>query len=244
MKKWMIAACFVILLAMVSGVSGVPGAAAQADPCQQKGGTWDAAQQKCTQAATVQIQIDYPLTLSQNPVAGPVIDQFLQKQRQDFFTPLADPMFYYSPGPLTLTITYEEIPFSADITTLKFTIDTYLGGPHPNMLYQTFTFDLKGQRVLTLNDLFLPGSNPLTVIDPIVEQSLKTQLGDYADATMIQQGTGTDPANYQNFTITPDGLTFFFPPYQVAPYVAGPQTVTIPLASLSTILAAPFNGQP
>jgi hypothetical protein len=43
--------------------------------------------------------------------------------------------------------------------------------------------------------------------------------------------------------ITPDALTFFFPPYQVAAYAAGPQTVSIPLAQLGALLAPPFAGQ-
>ncbi|HVO71034.1 MAG TPA: RsiV family protein [Aggregatilineaceae bacterium] len=64
------------------------------------------------------------------------------------------------------------------------------------------------------------------------------------DTNRIHQGTGENPDNYKSWTITPDGLTFYFDPYQVAAYVAGTQTVTIPLAQLSAILAAPFNGAP
>jgi hypothetical protein len=96
--------------------------------------------------------------------------------------------------------------------------------------------------VLTLDDLFLPGSNPLTVIGPLVEQSLQTQLGDMTDADWIHTGTGTDPINYQNWIITPGTLTFYFPPYQVAAYAVGPQTVSLPLADLSAILAPGFSG--
>ena len=47
-----------------------------------------------------------------------------------------------------------------------------------------------------------------------------------------------------NFAVTPDALIFYFAPYQVAAYAAGPQTVQIPLAQISGVLAPPFNGTP
>jgi hypothetical protein len=235
MKKGMIAGIVLALLI------GVPAAWAQDDACLQKGGMWDAAQQKCVQAATIDIKMDYPLSVLQYEFATQAVDQFFQVQRQQFLMPLSDPMFYYSPGPLSLYIDYEEYPYSDTITGLKFNISTYSGGAHPFSFFQTFTFDLANQRVLTLDDLFLPGSNPLTVIGPLVEQSLLTQLGDMTDADWIHTGTGTDPINYQNWILTPGTLTFYFPPYQVAAYAVGPQTVSLPLADLSAILAPDFG---
>jgi len=46
--------------------------------------------------------------------------------------------------------------------------------------------------------------------------------------------------NYQNWVLTPDALVFTFEQYQVAPYAAGPQTVTIPLSDVQDILAPEF----
>jgi len=237
MKKAVIAA--MILASWIGG--SVPTALAQDDACLQKGGMWDAAQQKCVQAATIDIKIDYPLSVLQYDFAAQAVDQFLQQQRQAFFAPLGDPEFYYSPGTLSLYVDYEEYPYSDTITGLKFNISTYSGGAHPFSFFQTFTFDLGAQRVLSLDDLFLPGSDPLAVIGPLVEQSLATQLTDMTDADWIHTGTGTDPANYQNWILTPGTLTFYFPPYQVAAYAAGPQTVSLPLADLSAILAPAFT---
>jgi Protein of unknown function (DUF3298) len=37
-------------------------------------------------------------------------------------------------------------------------------------------------------------------------------------------------------------LIFYFPPYQVTAYAAGPQQVEIPFVALHTLLAPPFAG--
>jgi hypothetical protein len=83
------------------------------------------------------------------------------------------------------------------------------------------------------------GSNPWPTIAPIVQQSLESQLSAAINAPLtdedkqwIQTGTGEDPQNYQVFVLDGDSLVFHFPPYQVAAYAAGPQSVAIPLSSL------------
>ncbi|MBI5959560.1 MAG: DUF3298 domain-containing protein, partial [Chloroflexi bacterium] len=150
---------------------------------------------------------------------------------------------YWSPGPLSLYIEYETFQFSPNVISLNFTISTYTGGAHPNSYFRSFMFDLTGQRVLALQDLFLPGIDALGVIAPIAQQSLIAQLGDAIDPAWLAQGAGPDPVNYQNVVITPDALVIYFSPYQVVAYAAGPQVVSIPLADLAAILAPPFNGQ-
>jgi hypothetical protein len=42
--------------------------------------------------------------------------------------------------------------------------------------------------------------------------------------------------NYRNWNITPDGLMITFDEYQVAPYAAGPQTVTVPYSELRGLI--------
>ena len=50
---------------------------------------------------------------------------------------------------------------------------------------------------------------------------------------MIQEGTTPDAENFSRFSLTPAGIRFYFPPYQVAPWAAGMQPVDIPLAELA-----------
>ena len=63
------------------------------------------------------------------------------------------------------------------------------------------------------------------------------------DDDWIQRGAGASGENYDSWTITKQGLKIHFDPYQVAPYAAGPQQVTIPYSALKDIIKAdgPFG---
>jgi hypothetical protein len=190
------------------------------------------------------MDVSYPITPAQYPVVEQTVDTFIAETRSQFLAGVTAPEMFNFPstGGFFLSISYEEYRFSDTIINLVFTIADYTGGAHPNSYYKTFTFDLEQERVIILDDLFVEGSNPLAVISPIVQQDLITRIGEMTDPTWIEQGTGENPENYQNFAITPDALIFFFPPYQVAAYAAGPQQASIPLSQLNAILASPFNG--
>ena len=147
-------------------------------------------------------------------------------------------------GPLALSIDYETFNFSEDVLSLKFTIYDYTGGAHGNTTFRTLTFDLAAGRELALGDLFQPGVDPLATVAPIVLADLQTQLGDMTDASWLEMGTAPVPENYASWVLAEDALIFFFPPYQVAAYAAGPQTVTIPLSDLTFVLALEFTPAP
>jgi len=232
---------FALFALVVLGVSTV---AAQEDACYQKGGTWNADESKCVIAHSIEASIDHPIELAQHPIVEQTVDAFINETRTQFLSSVTAPeMFAFpAPGGFFLSMAHDEYRFSNDIVSLVFTVSDYTGGAHPNSYYQTFTFDLAQERLLTLDDLFVDGVVALSVIFPIVQQDLTERLGDMADASWIEQGTGVVPENYRNFAITPDELIFFFPPYQVAAYAAGPFEVHIPLSAISTVLAAPYSG--
>ena len=139
-----------------------------------------------------------------------------------------------------MDITYEELHHSDRIASLVFTIYEFTGGAHGNTTYQSYTFDLESGRLLALDDLFTSGSQPLSLIAPLVEADLNEKLKDISDADWIHSGTGNNPDNYQQWALDGDELVFYFGPYQVAAYAAGTQTVRIPLAQLSSILRPAF----
>ena len=235
-KRWLGGLLAALILVTAAGVRP---AAAQEDTCFQKGGMWDAAQQKCLIQMSVDISLDYPIELTQNPLIDSTVQQFFDDQRSGFLSVFSGG-FYSTSAPMSLQISYESTPFLDQLVGLKFNISSYTGGAHPNLDFVTFTFDLVQGRVLTLDDLFTPGSNPLSVIGPLVEQSLLAQMGDMTDASWIHQGTGDNPDNYQDWQLTPDALVFYFPPYQVAAYAAGPQIVSIPRAQIAGLLLSRF----
>ncbi|HVN67607.1 MAG TPA: RsiV family protein, partial [Candidatus Sulfotelmatobacter sp.] len=58
---------------------------------------------------------------------------------------------------------------------------------------------------------------------------------DGADKKWIKMGAGPDPAHFQKFVLSENEIIFFFDPYEVACYAAGPQTVSLPLTTLRDV---------
>lgn len=129
-----------------------------------------------------------------------------------------------------------------DLISLEFNVGSYYAGAaHPNSYSETFTFDLKNGKTIKLADLFNPGSKYVQAISAYAIQDLKKQSKAQGDNSMldddwIQRGAGPDAANYESWTITKSGLGITFDAYQVAPYAAGPQEVTVPYANLKEII--------
>ena len=122
-----------------------------------------------------------------------------------------------------------------ELWSLKFNFMGYAdGAAHPYHYSMVFNYDLEQGRKLSLEELFVKDSNFLEVISShcIFELS-KRDIGFYGG---FEQGAQPETGNYRNWNITPDGLMITFDEYQVAPYAAGPQTVTIPYTELTTII--------
>jgi hypothetical protein len=128
-----------------------------------------------------------------------------------------------------------------DLISVSFGEDTFTGGAHPNHGTFTLTYDLKAGRELKLADLFKPGSKYLATIASYSIRDLKARKDpDSGENLGLAQDDWEDGAkptadNYRNWNVTKKGLLINFPPYQVAAYAAGPQTVIIPYSQLKDI---------
>ncbi len=232
---------FKVLLIVMVLAAGLTTAHAQDDPCMEKGGQTNPETGACEISVT--LTVGYPVGVLGNDFAEQTIDQYLLDLRQNWFSNLT--MFAWSPGPMSLYVVTDEYDFSETVISFKFTISDYTGGAHPNTFYSTLALDLEQNRMLTLDDLFQPGGDPLATIAPLVMADLERQLTEMGalEGNWIEDGTGMNAANYQAWAIDANSLYFFFSPYQIAAYAVGGFTVQIPLTDLSGILAAPFNGQ-
>ncbi len=232
MKKWLLILCLIAVL------PGVP-ILAQEDVCLDLGGTFDGVTHVCSFTNGLTITIDYPAEFATYPASTmTVIDQFLEDQQVAIYNAAAaDPT---PPGPYFLGIDTDIFAYDSHVRSILFTISDYTGGAHPNLYYTTYTFDQRDGHFIDLEDLFIPGSDPLATIFPIVQADLLAQMGVGADETWINSGTGTTWSNYASFVLTSDSLIFYFPPYQVAPYAAGPFEVVIPLADIRAIFRPPY----
>jgi hypothetical protein len=127
-----------------------------------------------------------------------------------------------------------------DLISLDFAVGSYYrGAAHPNSYSETVNFDLKNGKSLKLGDLFNPGSKHLPAISAYAIQDLKKQsqkVEGMLDDDWIQRGAGPDAKNFGSWTIGKKGLRINFDAYQVGPYAAGPQQVTIPYPTLKDII--------
>lgn len=118
-----------------------------------------------------------------------------------------------------------------------FTIYTDTLGAHGNTDFKTFTFDSETGDLLALSDLFAPGTPHLEQLARISRDRLAMSLEVPADDLMLVTGTEPSVANFRHFFLDETSLVLLFPPYAVAPYAAGPQTLAIPHVELRELRA-------
>lgn len=130
---------------------------------------------------------------------------------------------------------YTVIFQSEQIWSLKFDFMGYAdGAAHPYHYSMTLNYNLEQGKNLSLDDLFKPDSNYLEAVSSYCIFDLsKRDIGFYGG---FEQGAEPTPKNYRNWNITTNGLMITFDEYQVAPYAAGAQIVTVPYEELKAII--------
>ena len=138
----------------------------------------------------------------------------------------------------SLWINYQSVLETAQYLSLAFEVSTYfVGAAHPNTYFLTLNFDLKSGKLLSLADLFNKNSPYLhRVAELAFKEMLKKSGPTYSDKAWIRRGTAPQESNYRNWVLARQGLEILLNPYQVAPYVAGPQRLMIPYSALKPIL--------
>jgi peptidoglycan-N-acetylglucosamine deacetylase len=134
-------------------------------------------------------------------------------------------------------ISFEIFAYDENIQTYKFDIVEFTGGAHDNLYFKTFTYDFENDKEIGFRDMFQEEHNPLDTIAPLAKEQLVEAVG---DNSMLETGTDKDFENYTHFAPTGSELLLFFPPYQVAPWAAGPQTVKLAWDDINVVLQLPF----
>lgn len=113
------------------------------------------------------------------------------------------------------------------------------GAAHPLTTIKSFNYSTASNGVLNISNLFLVNSDYLNYISKYSMSQLKAyaQKEGYNNIDdMINQGASPDTKNFNTWNITEDNLVITFNPYQVAPYVFGIQTVSIPLSNMTGMI--------
>ena len=182
------------------------------------------------------------ITAKFNQTAKTLAMTEVEKFRKDFLAQTAEDLKFFKESGLgnTVEISYNITYADNEIISVWFGNYFYTGGAHPNSYSFTLNFDLKNGKELKLADLFKPESNYLKILSDYSIKKLKEHFGEDADSEWIESGAGAEEENYDSWNITRKGITVNFDSYQVAPYVAGPQEVTIPYQVLQGILRNDF----
>lgn len=134
----------------------------------------------------------------------------------------------------SLDVKYTLVSQTGDLWSFKFDFSFYADtAAHPGHYSITMNYELGQGRELALGDLFQLNSNYLETIANYCTAELSKQP--FADPVFME-GAKPTVENYRNWNIAPDGLRITFDEYQVAPYAAGPQAVTVPYAELSSLI--------
>lgn len=164
--------------------------------------------------------------------------------------------------PYDLSLNFSMVAETPRVVAVAATGSSYLGGAHGVPLEQRFVWLPQLQQMLAAEQL-IPEPADWGPVSDYVRARLKAQVqrdldDDHLDddvraeqmqmrGGMIDEGTAPKPAHFARFepVMNADGsiraLRFVFPPYQVAPYVEGTQTVDVPAKVLLPLVAPVYR---
>lgn len=130
------------------------------------------------------------------------------------------------PGPYAIDVGFEAVYLSPEIVSIRLQMYTYTGGAHGNGLVYGFNFDPSTGAELSVDDaLALVG----LTLDEVADR-VRTELAARLDNAFFADGALPVEENYETFLVDGSQVTFVFQQYQVAPYAAGHQEVSLPRA--------------
>ena len=110
------------------------------------------------------------------------------------------------------------------------------GGAHPNVYGHFYTYDLLTGETLKLSEVLTENVSVETLANSVISNLTDTDgfYQGFEDTIKDMFKVGTEQYKYWYFSA--NGLCFYFDPYVVAPYAAGPITSELPYSQLSGIL--------
>lgn len=175
---------------------------------------------------------DDPRVLEFNRLAAEMVDEMVASFKSGFEYLPEEPI---SAGSF-FQVTFSQLAPPGDILSIQFGVDGYSdGAAHPYHWTKTLNYDLESGQVLSLDVLFLPGADYLTLVAEYCKAELATR--DIGFELGFSGGADPLPDNYLNWNLTYDGLLVTFDEYQVAPYAAGKQQVLVPYEALGAVIA-------
>lgn len=141
-----------------------------------------------------------------------------------------------------------EAPYALSITAAKYgsaipprgttgmVLTTYqnTGAAHPQTSFKSFNWDQTYRKPITFDTLWQETADPLPVVLRTVQAEVNAKAG---QPVPIPPSAGLDPASYQNFAVTNEGVIFFFSQGTLLPEAAGAVQVLVPRSAIDPMLA-------
>lgn len=117
-----------------------------------------------------------------------------------------------------------------------------ISAAHPFHVIETLVYDLDKKEQIELSDIFVSMSDALAYIAAESEAQVRADLNENgAGDAFNPNGLTPDEANFRIFALMPEGITFFFSEYQVAPYIAGAQKAELTWKNVRPLLTPEFK---
>ena len=110
----------------------------------------------------------------------------------------------------------------------------YSGGAHGSFGSEVRSFDLRTGRALRFDDIFRPEARQQLL--PLLDRGVRHTLGLSATEPLREQLLVDKIHVTPNVCLTPGGVLFVYPPYDIAAYALGEVTVFLPLATVRPLL--------
>ena len=186
------------------------------------------------------------LILPDEDVADRVILDFLNRvdqARADAEAILLAAQNDYQPEiswfPYFYQLIYSPTRIDHGVLSLFGTRNSYSGAMHGSLSCVSANYDLATGDVLTLGSIMHENATKDAFITLIIEKLTESAdtlglFSGYEDG--VRSRLGGDENLYEDFYFTDSGLSFFFAPYEIAPYSAGVITVEIPYQDLPGLI--------
>lgn len=131
----------------------------------------------------------------------------------------------------------EVLYLSNRLLSLRFTEYQYTGGAHPNTTTHFLNYDVKNEKPLSLENLFLKNSGD--ELKALAETEFRKAKGIPEDASLNEQGYFFENDHFRlstEFAIEKSGVLFYYNQYDIAPYAAGPAELLLTYEALKPII--------
>lgn len=123
------------------------------------------------------------------------------------------------------------------VLTVSLSTNAYTGGAHGSYNTEYFVFDAETGKRLKIADVFIPGYE--VSLDALIDTRFRETKGlTNADPLNGEKGGLFEDVirHNENFAVTDQGITFFYNPYEIAPFSEGPTEINLTWQEVNPLL--------